>query len=434
MATAANSTPAQEERSSISGALVIVIVGFLATTLAQPQGLGRIPIQNLLKNSLHISRTANAAFFFWIGLPWYFKPLIGVFTDAIPCFGSRRKTYILLNSLLATISWLGLYFTPMNYNKYLHVGVTVSFFMVVASTVLGAYMVEAAQSSSCSGRLTAARQVTYWITIMVSGPVGGYLASIAFGATIGISSALLFLLVPVTFLFLHEHRKKVDSRELLQGARKQLVNIGTAGTMWAASGLMALFYIAPGFTTALFYRQQDLLHLDTRAIGTLQAISGALGIVGALGYGYVCKRLNLRNLLLICLTAATVTNLAYMVYFSYARARVIDGLNGLAYSLAECTLMDLAIRATPKGSEGLGFSLMMSVRNFALFGTDILGSWLLDKYHFSFNSLVISNSATTAIAVPLVLLLPLYLIGKKDAMPLKEIPAPKVFPQETVEE
>jgi MFS family permease len=374
MATATNPTPAQEERSSISGALVIVIVGFLATTLAQPQGLGRIPFQNLLKNSLHVSRTANAAFFFWIGLPWYFKPLIGVFTDAIPCFGSRRKTYILLNSLLATISWLGLYFTPMNYNTYLYVGVTVSFFMVVASTVLGAYMVEAAQSSSGSGRLTAARQVTYWITIMVSGPVGGYLATIAFGATIGISSTLLFLLVPVTFLFLHEQRKKVDSRELLQGARKQLVNIGTAGTMWAASGPMGLFYIAPGFTTALFYRQQDLLHLDMRAIGTLQAINGALGIVGAFGYGYVCKRLNLRNLLLLCLTAATVTNLAYMLYFSYASARVIDGLNGLTYALAECTLMDLAIRATPKGSEGLGFSLMMSVRNFALFGTDILGS------------------------------------------------------------
>ena len=51
-------------------------------------------------------------------------------------------------------SQLGLYFTPMNYNKYLYVGVTVSFFMVVASTVLGAYMVEAAQSSSGS-RLTS---------------------------------------------------------------------------------------------------------------------------------------------------------------------------------------------------------------------------------------------------------------------------------------
>ena len=68
--------------------------------------------------------------------------------------------------------------------------------------------------------------------------------------------------------------------------------------------------------------------------------------------------------------------------------------------------MDVAVRATPAGSEGLGFSLMVSVRNLALFGTDWFGSKLLDQYHFSFNSLVIANSVTTAVAVPLVFLLP----------------------------
>ena len=77
--------------------------------------------------------------------------------------------------------------------------------------------------------------------------------------------------------------------------------------------------------------------------------------------------------------------------------------------------MDLAIRGTPKGSEGLGFSLMMSVRNFALVGSDMFRSWLLDKYHIPFGALVISNSAITAVAVPLVLLLPLAMVVRKDA-------------------
>jgi hypothetical protein len=83
--------------------------------------------------------------------------------------------------------------------------------------------------------------------------------------------------------------------------------------------------------------------------------------------------------------------------------------------MAELVLMDLAVRATPAGSEGLGFSLMMSVRNLALFGTDWFGSALLDKYHVSFNSLVIANSATTLLTVPLVFLLPLAIVGHKDA-------------------
>jgi len=82
------------------------------------------------------------------------------------------------------------------------------------------------------------------------------------------------------------------------------------------------------------------------------------------------------------------------------------------------------MRATPAGSEGLGFSLMMSVRNMALFGTDWFGSKLLDQYHFSFNSLVIANSVTTLITVPLVFLLPRLIVGHKDAEVVEE-PAPR---------
>ena len=83
------------------------------------------------------------------------------------------------------------------------------------------------------------------------------------------------------------------------------------------------------------------------------------------------------------------------------------------------------MRATPAGSEGLGFSLMMSVRNLALFGTDWLGSKLLDQYHVQFNSLVLMNAATTLMTVPLVFLLPRLLVSKKDAELYEEAPAPR---------
>jgi predicted MFS family arabinose efflux permease len=109
-------------------------------------------------------------------------------------------------------------------------------------------------------------------------------------------------------------------------------------------------------------------------------------------------------------------------------AFVAEACWGFGFVMAECALMDLAIRATPKGSEGLGFSLMMSVRNLALFGTDALGSMLLDKLHFSFTSLVFSNAVTTAITIPLVLLLPVSLVGKKDAEALTEPAMPTSAP------
>ena len=111
------------------------------------------------------------------------------------------------------------------------------------------------------------------------------------------------------------------------------------------------------------------------------------GVLAAVGYGFLCRRLNLRTLLVGCMVIATAANLGYLFYSSTGRAQAIEGLNGFGYTLAELALMDLAVRSTPAGSEGLGFSLMVSVRNLALFGTDWFGSKLLDQYHFSFNSL-----------------------------------------------
>jgi hypothetical protein len=397
-------------------ATFVIVAGVLATTLAQPQVLARIPLQNLLKNELHTDRTTNAAFFFWAGLAWYLKPLAGILTDAFPLFGNRRRSYILISATLAALSWLILIVTPHEYRKLLFVAIVINTFMVVASTTVGGYMVETAQAYSGSGRLTAVRQFVQQACFVLNGPAAGYLASIAFGWTAAACGGTMFLLVPVTLLFLDEQRKRSDPRQVVLGnAVEQLANIAKARTMWGAAGLMALFYIAPGFATALFYKQQNELHLSTQAQGFLQLIAGVCGVMAAVGYGVLCRRLNLRTLLAWCVLFGTLANLGYLFYTSAGRARAIEGLNGFGYTLAELALMDLAVRATPAGSEGMGFSLMVSVRNLALFGTDWFGSKLLDQYHFSFDTLVIANSVTTLIAVPLVFLLPRRIVLRKDA-------------------
>lgn len=396
-------------------AAVVIVVGILATTLAQQQSLGKIPLQNLLKNELHVDRAANAAFFFWIGLAWYFKPFAGILTDAFPLFGSRRRSYLLIGGALATLSWVALYFTPREYNKLLWVSIALNTFMVIASTVAGGYMVEVAHATSGSGRLTAIRQFVYQASILISGPAGGLLASLAFGFTAASCGGVMFLLIPATIFFLHEDRVQISASELLDNAGKQMVKIGAAKTMWAAAGLMALFYIAPGLQTALFYKQQNDLHMNTEGQGFLVFLSGGFGVLAAVLYGFLCKRFNLRTLLLWCLGFGMAGNLAYLFYATVAEARVVESFNGFGYSLAELALMDLAVRATPAGSEGLGFSLMMSVRNLALFGTDWFGSNLLDRYHVHFSSLVLANAATTVITIPLSLLLPRLLVSRRDA-------------------
>ena len=426
----------------LAHAAIVVGVGVFATSLAQPQLLAGIPLENLLKNELHLDRAANAAFFFWASLPWYFKPLAGIVTDAFPLFRSRRKSYLTISAALAVLSWIGLYFTPHEYHRLLWVTVIINIFMVVASTAVGAYMVEIAQACSGSGRLTAVNNFVEQMCLIIAGPTAGYLASVAFGWTAAASGGVMFLIVPVALLFLHERSPKVQSSKQLQSAGNELLRIVRARSMWMATGLMVVFYLAPGLQTALFYKQQNDLHFSTKAQGLFELCGGICAIVATLVYAYLCSRFNLRKLLPTCLAVGAAANIGYLFYTSMARAGVIEGFNGFAYAAAELAIMDLAIRATPTGCEGLGFALMMGIRNFALFGTDWFGSSLIDKFHWSFDSVVLSNAAVCATTIPLVLLLPATLLDRKDAEPqvksdaspqeAEPEPEPEVVLQETI--
>src|SRR6202162_6588058 len=86
---------------------LIIVVGIFASTMPQPQALGRLPLQFLLKNEVNVTREQMAAFFFWTGLAWYLKPLAGILTDALPFFGTRPRHYLLFRSVLTAFRLMG---------------------------------------------------------------------------------------------------------------------------------------------------------------------------------------------------------------------------------------------------------------------------------------------------------------------------------------
>jgi hypothetical protein len=423
-------SPATASRSGYLQAVMLIVAGFLATTLAQPQVLARLPLANMMKNELGLSRSAVAGFFFLCGLPWYFKIVAGIVTDAFPVLGSRRKVYLVAASALTAAGWAVLAVTPHQYRALFWVCTAINVFMVVASTVLGGYMVEIAQLSRSSGRLSSIRNITQAFAVLVNQPSGGYLAAVAFGWTAGICGGIMLVMIPATLLLLAEQRKRVDSRQVLANFGMQFNNVVSARTLWTAAGLTLLVFIAPGFTTALFFKQQNDLHMTTVAQGYLGLTAAIVGIITPFVYLWACRRYSLRLLLAGSIGLAAVTHLGYLFYTSTGNAYAVASINGFSGTLIEVALMDLAVRATPTGSESLGFALMVSVRNFALFGTDWLGSLMLDNWRLPFNDLVMANAAIMAIAVPVVFLLPAVLVRRKEAEVLEEFPEPATQMQE----
>jgi len=414
MGETAGSRKSVENRKLLPLALIIIF-GIFASTMPQPQALGKLPLQFLLKNDVHVTREQMAAFFFWCGLAWYLKPFAGILTDAFPFLGTRRRHYLLFSSVLTALSWIGMNFLPHKYGALLFGAMTVNLFMVMASTVIGAFLVEAGQRMSATGRLTSLRMLVFNFCTLVQGPFGGLLSTAGFMWATGANAALALTIFPIAYFFMKEQRVAQDrSSVVFQNAGQQLKTIMGSKNLWMALLFIALFYFSPGFSTPLFYMQTDELHFSKQAIGNLGVFSGAFAILAAILYSQLIKRFQIRALLVIAIATAAAGTLVYIFYSSWTRAVLIESQNGFFFGLAEVTLLDFAARATPKGCEGLGYSLMLSFRNMALFGADVVGSYLAD-HKWPFANLVFLNAGTTAIVLILVPLLPDALMRSKDA-------------------
>jgi MFS family permease len=399
---------------------LIIVFGIFASTMPQPQALGKLPLQFLLKNEVHVTREQMAAFFFWCGLAWYLKPFAGILTDAFPFLGTRRRHYLLFSSVLTALSWIGMSFLPHTYEALLIGATALGLFMVMASTVTGAYLVEAGQRLGATGRLTALRMLVSNFCTLIQGPLGGLLATAGFMWATGANAVMALTIFPIAYIFLKEERAvQLRSSIVFQNAGQQLKTILRSKNLWMALLFIGLFYFSPGFSTPLFYKQTDELHFSKQAIGNLGVFSGGFAILAAIAYGQLIKRVHIRFMLFIGVATAAAGTMLYLFYSNWTRALFIESQNGFFFGLAEVTILDLAARATPKGCEGLGYSLMLSIRNVALFGADVVGSYLAD-HNWPFANLVYLNAGTTAIVLVLLPLLPGVLMRSKDITPSKE--------------
>lgn len=400
---------------SLLVASIVIGVGFLATTLAQPRVLLHIPLQNLLKNVLHADRSTNAAFFFWVGLPWYIKPLIGVLSDAFPILGRRRKSYILIGAVASVAAWLLLIRATNSYGELLAICMMANLATVVTSTALGGYMVEVAHATSGAGRLSSLRNLAMQFSYLVAGPAGGFLAALALGWTALACGAISFLVVPVAWWLVHEPYHQPARSGVLQNVGVQLRVMVRARALWAAAIVAALFFVAPGLSTTLFYLQQNTLHLSTEGQGYLAFLGACAGMFAAAVYGFfAARRFRLRTLLFVCLLFNAFVTLGYLFYDTYPHAQAIEVINGAGTALGEIVVMHLAVRATPAGSEALGFAVLMAVRNLCMWGGDWLGSALIESVHVHFDALVYINAGTTLLAALLALVLPKALVNARD--------------------
>jgi hypothetical protein len=376
-------------------ALVAVVAwGIVATYLGWPQLLARLPLGLALKNGLGLPPQDVAAFWAIATVPWYGKPLIGLVLDARPLAGTRRRAYLLVSSVAASLAWTAFALVPRAYGPLLFVAVAANAALAVASTSLGGLLVEVGQREGATGRMSALRQTLVGLTNLVVGPLGGWLAGRAFGWTVGVGVVVVGSFVPVVAALGREPARAAPP-ERAPVRRHVRATLRSRPTL-AAAALVFLVYLAPGLQTPLLYYQQDVLRFDPLFMGVLQTWAGVGVVLGAVAYGVVCRFVPLGASLAAGITLSAAATLMYLGYDSRSAAVAIHFLSAILGTFAAMPLYDLAARAAPEGSESFGYALVLGMQTLATYAiSDVVGSTLYGRFHLTFKQLVWVDALST---------------------------------------
>lgn len=391
---------------------LLVNLGWLGTGLASK--VADLPFSYVLKDGLHLTEAGLAAFVFWMNFPIYVKPLVGIFSDGVPIFGTRRKHYLLISLLAGGALWMAVGLVPRTYSSLIITFLALNVFLVLTSCVLGGLMVEVGKRDNSTGKLSAERVGITRVVGLVGSPLGGLLVRLPFAISGAIAGALHLALFPLYSGYLKEEPVAPVRKNVLPELSRQCLAMVQSRTLMAAAGLIILVIASPGFGTPLFYYQTNELKFSPVFIGSLGVVGSIFSVLGAILYRLACTQLSLRRLLVLSIVVHVLGTLTFLAYHSHGTALVITAIESMTNALAILPLYDLAARATPKGSEALGYSVMMSVWNLTQGLSNVSGSWLSDHFHLQIPQLVWINAGTTALVLLFVPFLPKALMDRKD--------------------
>jgi MFS family permease len=409
-----DAVPTADDHDRIRRLMIFFGVVYVVEGIGQTGGIIAQPLNYYLKEVYAFTPLQVTAFLAAFNLPWIIKPIYGLISDFVPLFGYRRKSWLILANVLATVGYLMAVFVEAPSHILLALLLT-AYAMAISSTLCGALLVENGQRFKTSGDFVNQQWLWFNVAAMGASLLGGQLidrlspAGALHGAALVAAAAPLVVVLCTTTL-VAEEKRPVNIPELKNGLRA----LGTAfktRSLWIVGLFLLLYYFSPGFSTPLYYHMSDTLHFSQSYIGILGAISSAGSIAGALLYRWFLTGMSSKRLLQLSIALGTVTTLAFLLLLDEASAAVLNFCSGVSGMIALVASLTLAADYCPKRSEGFAFAALMSVTNLASTLSDNAGAFL---YEHAFRShlapLIVVSALFTAIAW---VLIPLLRLGDK---------------------
>ena len=405
--------------------LVFFALLYVVEGAGQVGGLIAQPLSYFLKEVHGWTPLQVTAYLAIFNFPWIIKPVYGAFSDFVPLFGYRRKSYLLAANVcaIAGFFWITQLTAPSQLVWALQL---TAYAMAISSTVCGAVLVESGQRLGESGRFVNQQWLWFNLAAMIASILGGQLAQRLPPASALHTAAAIVAVAPLAVLFgtiflISEQKARMDVAAL-RGTFGGVVAAFKKRELWFVGIFLFLYYFSPGLSTPLYYVMTDNLKFSQGYIGILGSIASAGWIVGALFYRRLFDAMSTKRFLQLSIALGTVTTAAYLLLFNETSAAIISFCSGFAAMLATVATVTLAADYCPQRSEGFSFAVMMSLINLATSSADIVGSFFFQHlFNHHLPPLVLVSAAFTAFAFVLV---PLLRLGdKRQGQPVGAMPA-----------
>ena len=360
---------------------------FSAIYFFSQNGLGalpNLPLQFLLKNTLKLDPSQLAYFQAVTLIAWVIKPLWGFISDSFPLFGTRRKSYLMLSSLLAAASWLALAWAHENYWTVLIVISVCYLAYAFQDVVTDGLMIETGKPYDLTGKFQAIQWSAVYAAMVIAAFCGGAIADliqhgklsyrVVFAGTAlfpAMTAALVFFCAP----------KEVP--RVTSEAGSELKDLFRHKSIWILALFLFFWNFSPSFGAPFFYYSVDTLKFSGIFLGALQGAASAAGLLGSILYGKYIERISMRRFLIFAVffgIGAILFNYIFFIPFVIQNGMLLKGLAlgsnfifGMLGTWIFLTLLNLAAKVSPQFAGGTAFALLMSFYNLGLMGSSALG-------------------------------------------------------------
>lgn len=306
------------------------------------------------------------------GIPWVVKILYGLLSDSCPFFGYRRKSYLVLFSLLSALGWLSLLFLPTQKFLILFSMILTNIGFAATDVITDGLIVEHSTEST-----SALYQSIAWGSrsagALITGFLGGWLAGFWPPQNIFFITMLLPLSVMVVSLWiLEKKRETAPFHSVVTPLKKSLRMICSKNLRWFTA-ILIVAAISSSFGVPLFFFMKETLGFRESFLGVLSSLGWGGAMIGSFIYARWLRRISPK----ITLRCAIVFNCIYimcaLLIKNQISALVLVFMGGIMGCLVMLPVMSSAASLTHNtGVESTLFAILMSVFNF---GQIIFGFW-----------------------------------------------------------